>query len=351
MLQPAIAQQPSNAADTPASPVPGTIAPRMIQGAGSSFIYPIISQWIYIWDQNSTVNISYSPVGSKTGLELLQNAKSVVFAATEVPLSEENLKNLQMAQFPIALGGIVICVNLPGIASESLILDGKTLTGIYSGRITAWNDSAITRLNPDLDLPNRKITPVFRSDGSGTGWAFSRYLAKSDPAWEKQFGKGSATLPWPVGIGARGNVELSAYVSTIPYSLGYVEYAYAIENRLTVCSLTNPGGETIQPGLEAFGEAMNDVKWSDLNNFDLDLICRPGKKTWPITALSYVVMEQNPNDATSVHAVLSFFDWCLQHGADVTRDLHYVPLPEAAINRIRNYWSVHIQSDGKAIFR
>ncbi|MGE9296538.1 MAG: phosphate ABC transporter substrate-binding protein PstS [Puniceicoccales bacterium] len=320
-----------------------------INGSGSSFVYPILSQWIYTWDQDTASDINYNPVGSVLGEQALAQG-TVTFAASEIPLPKESLQKREQAQFPIVLGGVVICVNLPNMKASDFVIDGKTLVAIYEGKITRWDDPAIKALNPDLDLPGRKITPVFRTDGSGTTWAFAQYLTKNDPEWGKKFPT-SAIIDWPVGIGARGNVELAAYISTIPYSLGYVEYAYAIENRLKISSMRNADGKIVQPDLETFTSTLDSIDWDNVTNFDIDLVDRPGANAWPITAMSFIIMSQAPKDEDAAKEILRFFDWCYNNGSSIAKDLYFVPLPDEAVNRIHAYWSINIQANGKPVYR
>jgi len=343
---PTTAQPPSNAP----SPSATDDATRVVtvNGSGSTFIYPILSQWIYAWDQSANSDINYNPVGSVLGRQALA-AGTTTFAATEIPLTKDTLQKGSLAQFPIILGGIVVCVNIPDQKASDLVFDAKTLVGVYSGKITRWDDPAIKALNPDIDLPARKITPVFRSDGSGTTWAFATLLSKADKDWAKKYPV-AATINWPVGIGARGNVELAAYISTIPYSLGYVEYAYAIENRLKISSLKNAAGNVVEPTLSTFANSMKAVEWDKLTDFDIDLVNQPGKDTWPICALSYILMAQSPKDAAPAREILKFFNWCFDKGSPIAENLYFVPLPDPAVNRIRAYWSTNIQANGKALF-
>jgi len=302
-----------------------------------------------MWDQTTDADINYNPVGSVLGQQSLA-AGATLFAATEIPLDQEALQKQNLAQFPIILGGVVVCVNLPNHRSSDLVFDAPTLVGVYSGKITRWDDPAIQALNPGLELPQRKITPIFRTDGSGTTWAFGKLLAKTDKTWAKDHPVGGI-IDWPAGIGARGNVELAAYISTVPYSIGYVEYAYAIENRLKITGMKNAAGQVVKPTLETFTSAMNNVNWGDLDSFNIDLVNQPGKDSWPITALSFVLMAQNPKDQKGTRTLLRFFDWCYDNGGDVARDLYFVPLPDAAVNRIYGYWSANIQQDGKPVYR
>lgn len=326
------------------APATVTADPIVVNGVGSSFIYPVFSRWIIGYEQSNRVNISYDPEGSLVGLQRLQTGTSD-FAISEFPLTADQLKAQNLVQFPLVIGGVVICVNVPDLKARQIVFDGDLLTKIYTGKITKWNDAAIQQLNPDLEFPNRKITPVFRSDGSGTAWAFSQYLGSTSKTWKAKYGDNIA-IDWPVGIGGTGNVEIAAYVSTIPYSLGFVEYAYAVENRLAYTQLKNAAGKTVAPSQEAFASAAKHVKWTGDDDFIIDLINQPGDETWPIVALSYVMMSQTPKNASEAQAFLKFCQWIFQQGQMTAQQLFFAAIPDDAVAVIQSYLKANITLQG-----
>ncbi|KAB2901022.1 MAG: phosphate ABC transporter substrate-binding protein PstS [Xanthomonadales bacterium] len=312
-----------------------------ITGAGSSFVYPLISKWSASYADKTGHRINYQSIGSGGGMAQIK-AGTVDFGASDMPLDEATLKQYGLGQFPDAIGGIVPALNVEGVAPGQLLLDGNTLADIFLGRITRWNDAAILALNPGLDLPAANITVVHRSDGSGTSYHFTHYLSKVSSAWNASVGAGS-TVQWPGGIGGKGNEGVAAYVRQIPHSIGYVEYAYARKNHIAHARLRNAAGTAVEPNMASFQAAAASADWDNSPHFSLLMLDAPGSDAWPITAASWVIMPVQPKNAANHAVALDFFEWAYTHGQDQARTLDYVPLPESLVTRIRTYWKSRFQ--------
>ncbi|WP_256228649.1 phosphate ABC transporter substrate-binding protein PstS [Pseudomonas sp. Q11] len=307
-----------------------------VTGAGSSFVYPVLSKWSQDYSKNSKNRINYQSIGSGGGIAQIK-AATVDFGASDAPLSAEDLKASGLGQFPSVIGGIVPVMNIEGISPGQLKLDGETLAKIYLGEITVWNDPAVAALNPGMKLPGSKITVVHRSDGSGTSYNFTNYLAKVSNGWKSKVGFGT-TVPWPVGVGGKGNEGVSAYVKQIKNSIGYVEYAYALQNKMTHAQLKNASGKFIQPNAKAFQAAADTADWANAKDFNLIMTNAPGDNAWPITATTWIIMYKQPKNAEQSQAAFNFFKWSLENGQQQASALDYVALPDSLVKRIEGYW-------------
>jgi phosphate transport system substrate-binding protein len=259
-----------------------------------------------------------------------------------MPLTEADLEKFGLGQFPDVIGGIVPALNVEGIAPGKLVLDGPTLAGIYLGKIGSWNDAAIAALNPGTKLPAAKITVVHRSDGSGTTFNFSNYLSKVSPEWKAKVGEGSA-IQWPAGIGGKGNQGVSAYVKQVKNSIGYVEYAYALQNSIGYALMKNAAGKVVAPTTATFQAAADTADWKSARNFNLLMTNAPGAGAWPITATSWVVMYKQPRNAANAKVALDFFKWAYENGQEQARSLDYVPLPDSLVKQIEAYWATEFK--------
>ena len=307
-----------------------------VTGAGSSFVYPVLSKWSQEYSKSSSNRINYQSIGSGGGIAQIK-AATVDFGASDAPLSADDLKAAGLGQFPSVIGGIVPVVNLDGVAPGKLRLDGEVLGKIFLGTISDWNDPAIAALNPDLKLPAAKITVVHRSDGSGTSFNFTNYLAKASAEWKDKVGFGT-TVPWPVGMGGKGNEGVSAYVKQVKNSIGYVEYAYALQNKMSYASLKNAAGKFVEPNAKAFQAAADTADWSSAKDFNLIMTNAPGDNAWPITATTWIIMYKQPKNAEQAKAAFDFFKWSLEHGQQQAASLDYVALPGSLVERIEGYW-------------
>jgi phosphate transport system substrate-binding protein len=305
-----------------------------LNGAGASFPYPVYSAWAYDYNQATGVQANYQSIGSGGGIKQI-SARTVDFGASDAPLTPEELNKNNLLQFPAVIGGVVPVVNIRGVKAGDLKLDGETLARIFMGDIKKWNDKAITAANPKMKLPNAKITVVHRSDGSGTTAIFSTYLAAVSKMWKDKVGAGKA-LDWPVGIGGKGNEGVANYTSRSKNAIGYVEYAYAVQNKLAYVDLKNAAGNYVAPGAETFADAAASADFKAANHFDLWLVNAPGKKAWPIAGATFILLAKEKKDANI--KVVKFYDWAFKNGDAKAKELVYVPLPESLKDKIRAYW-------------
>jgi phosphate transport system substrate-binding protein len=321
-----------------AASVLGTTAQATdITGAGSSFVYPVISKWSASYAEKTGNHINYQSIGSGGGIAQIK-AGTVDFGASDMPLKADDLAKFGLGQFPDVIGGIVPAFNVSGVAPGALVLDGATLADIYLGKITSWNDPAITKLNPSLHLPSAKIFVVHRSDGSGTSFNFTDYLSKVSADWKSKVGEGTA-VQWPTGIGGKGNEGVSAYIKQIPNSIGYVEYAYAVQNHLGYAKMKNAAGNVVEPTIASFQAAANTADWKSAKDFNLLMTNAPGNDAWPITATSWVIMYKSPKNPANSKVAFDFFKYAYEHGQDAARALDYVPLPDSLVQQIEGYWA------------
>jgi phosphate transport system substrate-binding protein len=316
-----------------------------ISGAGATFPFPIYAKWAATYKGVSGVGLNYQAIGSGGGIAQIK-AKTVTFGATDAPLKPGDLQKFGLAQFPTVIGGVVPVVNIAGIKSGQIVLDGKTLADIYAGKISQWNDPAIKRLNPGANLPGQAIAVVHRSDGSGTTFIFSTFLSRVSDDWKKNVGA-ATSIDWPVGIGAKGNEGVAGNVAQTSGAIGYVEYAYAKQNHLIYTRMINKDGATVSPTVEAFRAAASNADWpaASKQGFYVILVDQPGAAAWPITATTYILVYKQPSDPAATSATLKFFKWAYEKGGDMALSLDYVPLPANAIKEIEESWS-QIQGAG-----
>jgi phosphate transport system substrate-binding protein len=325
-----------------------TAAEVTIDGAGATFPYPVYSQWAYKYNQLTGVKLNYQSIGSGGGIAQIK-AKTVDFGASDAPLKPEELDEIGLLQFPMIIGGVVPVVNVPGVAAGTLRMTPDTLAGVFLGTITKWNDPVIKKANPTLNLPDKAITVVHRADGSGTTWIFTNYLAKVSEAWRTKVGSGKA-VAWPVGTGGKGNEGVANYVQQIQGSIGYVEYAYALQNKLTHVLLQNRAGSFVAPTSETFQAAAANADWKNAAGYYVVLTDQPGNDTWPITGASFILMYKNQNNAERAKSTLSFFDWCYRHGQELAENLDYVPIPMSVVDLVEKSWENEIGAAGKPIW-
>lgn len=313
-----------------------------ITGAGATFPFPIYSKWADAYKKETGNGLNYQSIGSGGGIKQIQ-AKTVTFGASDAPLKAEQLEKDGLVQWPMVMGAIVPVVNLEGVKPGEMMFDGETLANIYLGKITKWDDAAIKKLNPNVKLPSDAITVVRRSDGSGTTFNFTNYLSKASADWKSKVGEGTA-VEWPVGVGAKGNEGVSGNISQTKNSIGYVEYAYAKQNKLTYTGLVNKAGKTVQPTVEAFQAAASNADWAKAPGYYVILTDQPGEKSWPITAATFILMHKEPADKAASKEALKFFAWAFKNGAKAAEELDYIPMPESVVKLIEKTWSADIKS-------
>jgi phosphate transport system substrate-binding protein len=312
-----------------------------ITGAGATFPYPVLSQWSTDYSASSGVKINYQSIGSGGGIAQIK-AATVDFGASDKPLDPDELAQSGLAQFPIVIGGVVPVVNVEGVAPGQIKLTGPVLADIYMGKIQKWSDPAIAALNPGLKLADAAISVVHRSDGSGTTFNFANYLSKVSEEWKSKVGEGTS-IQWPVGGGGKGNEGVAAYVKQIKNSIGYVELAYALQNRMAYASMKNRSGNFVEPSAETFQAAAAGADWGKVKDFHLVITDAEGAKSWPIAASSFVLMYRQPKDEARTKTALEFFKWALEKGQAQARALDYVPLPESLVKMIEAYWTGNIK--------
>ena len=320
-----------------------------ISGAGATFPYPIYAKWADAYKKETGIGLNYQSIGSGGGIKQIQ-AKTVTFGASDKPLPGAELDKFGLAQFPMAMGGIVPVVNIEGIKPGEIVLDGSTLAKIFMGEITKWDDEAIKKLNPDAKLPSSAIAVVHRSDGSGTTFNFTYYLADVSSDWKSKVGADTA-VEWPVGIGAKGNEGVANNVANTKGSIGYVEYAYALQNKLTYTKMMNKAGKSVAPTSESFQAAAAGADWKSQPGFGVILANQPGDASWPMTAGTWILMYKQPSDAATSAEALKFFAWAYKSGDAMAEELDYVPMPDSVVAEIEKMWSSDIKdSAGKPVF-
>lgn len=315
-----------------------------ITGAGSTFVYPILAKWSAAYPGGSKIN--YQSIGSGGGIAQIK-AKTVTFGASDMPMSVADLNAGGMTQFPVIVGGEAMVVHLPGINPGQLVLDRTTIADIYLGKITKWNDPAIKKLNPKLGLPNMSILVVHRSDGSGTTFIFANFLSKVSKEWADKVGA-ATSVQWPVGIGAKGNEGVAGNVSQAVGSIGYVEYAYAMQNHLNYTKLINKAGTTLSPSIDVFKAAAASADWvgAASQEYNMVLVDQDGPQAWPITGATWVIMYKKPSDTAASAEALKFFKWAYSSGDAMASSLDYVALPDNAVQSIEASWK-QIQGSGQ----
>jgi phosphate transport system substrate-binding protein len=316
-------------------------AGAQVTGAGSTFVYPVLSAWAADYRKQSGTSINYQSIGSGAGISQAK-AGTVDFGATDQPLGSDELAQSNLAQFPIVIGGIVAVGNLPGLSSGQLKLSGPLLADIYAGKVKNWSDPVIAKLNPGLKLPNANIAVVHRSDGSGTTFNFTHYLSQVSATWKSGPGEGK-TVNWPSGVGGKGNEGVAGYVKQIPNSIGYVEYAYVVQSRMAYAQLQNAAGNFVAPSAATFSNAAESADWKNAKDFNLVMTNAPGANAYPITATTFILMPTQPKDKAKSDAAIAFFKYALEHGQDQAKKLDYVPLPAALAQQIETYIGARIK--------
>ncbi len=319
----------------------GTARAADITGAGATFPYPVLSQWSTDYSTSSGVRVNYQSIGSGGGIAQIK-AATVDFGASDKPLPPDELAQSGLAQFPIVIGGVVPVVNIEGVEPGKLKLTGTVLADIFLGKIQKWSDPAVTALNPDLKLGDAAISVVHRSDGSGTTFNFANYLSKVSEEWKSKVGEGTS-VQWPTGVGGKGNEGVAAYVKQIKNSIGYVELAYALQNKMAYASMKNRAGKFVEPSQESFQAAAAGADWINSKDFFLVITDAPGAASWPIAASSFVLMYKQPKDAARTKTALDFFKWALEKGQPQAKALDYVALPDPLVKQIEAYWAGNIK--------
>lgn len=312
-----------------------------ITGAGATFPFPIYAKWAEGYKAKAGVGLNYQSIGSGGGIKQIL-AKTVDFGASDAPQTVEWQDTNGIVQFPMIMGGIVPVVNVGGVKPGEMKLTGEVIADIYLGKITNWNDKAIAELNPTLSLPSLPIAVVYRSDGSGTTFNFADFLAKKSPEWKEKVGVNTA-LEWPTGLGGKGNEGVAALSARTVGAIGYVEYAYARQNKLSHTLVKNKDGIFVGPSLDAFTAAASNADWANAPGYRLILTDQPGKDSWPITATSFILMHRNQEKPDTALAVLKFFDWAYKNGGQTARDLEYAPMPPNVVALVQATWAKSIK--------
>jgi phosphate transport system substrate-binding protein len=320
-----------------------------ISGAGATFPYPVYARWAQAYQRETGISVNYQAIGSGGGIRQIKE-KTVTFGASDSPLKPGDLDKAGLVQFPLIMGGVVPVVNVAGIQPGQLRLDGPTLARIYLGEIETWNDAAIKALNPDLKLPDLAIAPIYRADGSGTNFLFTNYLSKVSSAFLEQVGN-NTSVQWPAGIGARGNEGVAAMTGRTRGAIGYVESAYAKQNKMTYAILQNADGKWVQPTSEAVQAAASAADWSKAPGYYVILTNQAGAGSWPITGASFILMHREPRDPAASSSALKFFDWAYKNGAHMAKELDYVPMPQNVVELVEQTWAKEfVQADGEALW-
>jgi phosphate transport system substrate-binding protein len=312
-----------------------------ISGAGATFPFPIYAKWADAYKKDTGAGLNYQSIGSGAGIKQIK-AKTVTFGATDAPLKAKDLTEAGLEQWPMVMGGIVPVVNLDGVKSGDLTINGPTLAKIFMGKITKWNDPAIKALNAKAALPDLAIAVIHRADGSGTTFNFTNYLSKVSPEWDSQIGE-ATSVEWPVGIGAKGNDGVANNVAGTKGAIGYVEYAYAKQNHLTFADMVNKAGKTVAPTMEAFQAAAANADWAKSPGFYVILTDQPGDQSWPLTAATFILMYKKPVDVAASNDALKFFEYSYDKGADLAKSLDYIPMPDNVIALVKKAWAADIQ--------
>jgi phosphate transport system substrate-binding protein len=313
-----------------------------ISGAGATFPFPLYAKWAEAYKKDTGNGLNYQAIGSGGGIKAIL-AKTVTFGASDIPQTIENQAKNGLVQWPMVMGGIVAVVNLEGVKSGDLVIDGLTLAGIYSGVIKTWDDPAIKKLNPDAKLPATAITVVHRADGSGTSFNFTNYLDKVSPDWHDKVGV-SQSPEWPTGVGAKGNDGVAGTVGQTKGAIGYVEYAYAMQQKLTYTDMINKDGKKVEPTVPAFQSAAANAKWSEATGYYEVLTNEPGAASWPLTAATFILMYKEPVDKAASAEALKFFDWAFVSGGKMAEGLDYIPMPTEVVALIKQTWASQIKT-------
>ena len=321
------------------------VSAQEITGAGASFPAPVYSKWAADYNKATGVKVNYQSVGSGAGIKQI-DSKTVDFGASDMPLTDEVLKSKGQIQFPTVIGGTVPVVNIKGIAPGQMKLDGQVLGDIFLGKITKWDDAAIKALNPSLALPDAAIAPVRRADGSGTTFNFTNYLSRVHPEWKAKVGEGTA-VNWPVGAGGKGNEGVAAFVNRLPNSIGYVEYSYVKQNKMTYAQMKNRDGVFVSPSEDSFKAAAAGADWN--KSFYQLIVDQPGKNAWPISTATFILMHIKQDKPANATEAFKFFTWAYKSGDKIASDLDYVPMPDAVIGSIEKAWGQVTDASGKPV--
>ncbi len=315
-----------------------------ISGAGATFPYPIYAKWADAYRKATGNGLNYQSIGSGGGIKQIK-ARTVTFGASDMPLKADELAKDALVQFPTVMGGVVPVINLEGVAPGALVLDGPTLTKIFLGEVQTWDDPAIKRLNPQAKLPSDAIVIVHRSDGSGTTFIFTDYLSKVSPDWKSKVGSNTA-VEWPAGIGAKGNEGVANNVVQTRGSIGYVEYAYAKQNKLAFTQMVNRDGKAVAPDAAGFQAAAANADWVGTPGFSVILTDEPGAQSWPIAGATFILLPKQPPDAEAAAEALKFFAWAYANGSQMAEALDYVPMPGSVVTAIKKMWANEIKDPG-----
>ncbi|HXZ47938.1 MAG TPA: phosphate ABC transporter substrate-binding protein PstS [Usitatibacter sp.] len=318
-----------------------------ITGAGSTFAYPIYSKWAEAYKEKTGVGLNYQSIGSGGGIKQII-AKTVDFGASDMPLTVEDLQKDGLQQFPTCIGGAIPAVNLKGVKPGELKLTGAVIADIYLGKVKKWNDAEIRSLNPHVKLPDTAITPVHRSDGSGTTYIWSDYLSKVSEEWKSKVGKGTS-INWPAGVGGKGNEGVASYVQRINGAIGYVEYAYVLQNHMTYALVKNSEGEYVSPNAKSFQAAAAGADWAAAPGMNLMLTDAPGKGAWPIAGATFILVHTTADNPANEKQVLDFFKWAYANGSRIAESLDYVPMPPSVAKLIETNWKEIKDASGKPI--
>jgi phosphate transport system substrate-binding protein len=319
-----------------------------ISGAGATFPYPIYAKWAEAYKAKTNTSMNYQSIGSGGGIKQI-TAKTVDFGASDMPLKPDDLAKDDLQQFPMVMGGVVLVVNLGGVQPGQLKLDGKTVAGMYLGTIANWNDPAIAALNPGMTLPDKAIATVHRSDGSGTNFIFTHYLSSVSPDFKDKIGE-NTSVEFPGGLGGKGNEGVAALTGRTDGAIGYVEYAYALQNKMTYTQLKNKDGAFVSPNSSSFQAAAANADWSKAPGFYLLLTDQPGKESWPITGATFILMHHQQTKPDTAKEVLSFFDWAYHNGGKLAEELDYVPMPASVIGAVEQSWKTIVGPDSKPVW-
>lgn len=313
-----------------------------VTGAGATFPFPVYSKWADAYKKETGHGVNYQSIGSGAGIKQIL-ARTVTFGATDAPLKADKLEKDGLVQWPMVMGAIVPVVNIEGVKPGELVLSGELLGDIYLGKITKWDDPAIVKLNPGVKLPSASIAVVHRSDGAGTSFNFTNYLSKVNAEWKSGVGEGTA-VEWPAGVGAKGNEGVSGNVGQTRNAIGYVEYAYAKQNKLTYTALINKAGKVVQPGVASFQAAAANADWASAPGYHVILTDQPGESSWPITAATFILMYGEPSDKAASAEAIKFFKWAFEKGGVMAEELDYIPMPESVVKQIEKTWTSEIKS-------
>ncbi|HTS41353.1 MAG TPA: phosphate ABC transporter substrate-binding protein PstS [Xanthobacteraceae bacterium] len=320
-----------------------------ISGAGATFPYPIYAKWADAYKKETGIGLNYQSIGSGGGIKQIKS-KTVTFGASDAPLPGKELDEVGLSQFPMVMGGIVPVLNVEGVAPGELTLDGPTVAKIFLGEIKSWDDPAIKKLNPSAKLPSQPIAVVHRSDGSGTTYNFAYYLSDVSPEWKTKVGF-NTSVEWPVGIGAKGNEGVANNVGQTKGSIGYVEYAYALQNKLTYTKMINKAGKTVSPTSASFQAAAANANWKSQPGYGVILANQPGDASWPMTAATWILVYKKPADPAATAEALKFFAWSYKNGGKMAESLDYVPMPANVVADIEASWKADIKdASGKPVF-